>query len=155
MSNPRLEIKGLNDSDTLVLNVTGTSVTGTSITLKNDNHPNHFANILWNFAYATMVNVNGNAFEGSLLAPKAAIDQNQLVEGNIIAKSLIGHGYEEHFLTNDAKFTGLLPSGGPAATPEPNSVALLVGMSVTGAGFLARRRSTRKDFQLPRALQLV
>ena len=31
-----------------------------------------------------------------------------------------------------------------AATPEPGSIALLVGMSVSGAGFLVRRRNARK-----------
>lgn len=28
----------------------------------------------------------------------------------------------------------------PASTPEPGSIALLIGMSISGAGFLARRR---------------
>lgn len=31
-----------------------------------------------------------------------------------------------------------------AAVPEPGSVALLVGLGISGAGFLSRRRSTRK-----------
>ena len=32
----------------------------------------------------------------------------------------------------------------PASTPEPGSIALLIGMSVTGAGILARRRRANK-----------
>jgi len=36
------------------------------------------------------------------------------------------------------------PTGGPAATPEPGSIALFVGMSLSGATFLRRRRSARK-----------
>jgi len=33
-----------------------------------------------------------------------------------------------------------IASAGPAATPEPGSVALLVGMGISGAGLLTRRR---------------
>lgn len=33
-----------------------------------------------------------------------------------------------------------IASAGPAATPEPGSVALLVGMGISGAGLLMRRR---------------
>ena len=33
----------------------------------------------------------------------------------------------------------------PAATPEPGSIALLVGMSISGAGFLIRRRRNANE----------
>lgn len=32
----------------------------------------------------------------------------------------------------------------PAAVPEPSALALLAGMGMTGAGFFARRKRTRK-----------
>lgn len=35
---------------------------------------------------------------------------------------------------------GHAPTGGPASTPEPGSIALLIGMGISGAGFAARRR---------------
>ena len=48
-------------------------------------------------------------------------------------------------LSDQATFDNMVfstdgPSVGVASTPEPGSVALLVGMGVTGAGCLTRRR---------------
>ena len=47
--------------------------------------------------------------------------------------------------TNGARLMGnALLFAAPAAVPEPGSIALLIGMSVTGAGFVARRRKSAK-----------
>lgn len=45
--------------------------------------------------------------------------------------------------TNSTAFSNFSVTVTPAVTPEPGSAALLVGMGVTGAGFLARRRNTQ------------
>ena len=43
-------------------------------------------------------------------------------------------------VTADGDWTLTIRPNGPAATPEPGSVALLTGMCLSGAGFLSRRR---------------
>ena len=53
------------------------------------------------------------------------------------------NGYTENgFNAGLGSFTATNVTG--AAVPEPGSVALLVGLGISGAGFLSRRRSTRK-----------
>ena len=44
--------------------------------------------------------------------------------------------------TTAVNFTVEINSTGTASTPEPDALALLVGMGVSGAGFLVRRRSS-------------
>jgi len=137
LQNPRIEIKGLSDTSTLVINVTGSSVTNTAFSLLNDAHSNHYANVLWNFASATTIDIANHSFEGSILAPYAAVDQNQLLEGNLVANSLTGHGYEEHFVTDDAQFTGTLPNS--LSVPEPTVSYLAVSMVASGLTLVLRR----------------
>jgi len=57
-------IQNLKDTDTIVLNVTGSAITGTNFTLQNAAHSNYYANILWNFATA-----NTPAATASVTAP--------------------------------------------------------------------------------------
>ncbi len=61
-----------------------------------------------------------------------------------VAPTLTGYTLIDN-LSNQATFDNVVfstdgPSVGVASTPEPGSVALLVGMSATGAGCLTRRR---------------
>ena len=137
-----IHVQNLTGNDTLVINVTGSKLSKTFFSLVNDVSGGSYGNILWNFADATEIDINNRAFEGSLLAPGAFVDQNQLFEGNLIANSLTGHGYEEHFGQN-LRFAGNLTVQGDPTTPnvpEPGALALFAGTSITGAGFLIRRK---------------
>ncbi len=137
-----IHVQNLSANDTLVINVTGATLSKTFFSLVNDSANSNYANILWNFADATEIDINNRAFEGSLLAPNAFVDQNQLFEGNLIANTLTGHGFEDHFGAG-LQFTGNLTVLGNPNTPnvpEPGALALLTGMGLSGAGVLFRRR---------------
>ncbi len=133
-----IHVQNLSGNDTLVINVTGAQLTKTFFSLVNDISNSDYSHILWNFADATEIDINNRAFEGSILAPGAFVDQNQLFEGNLIANTLTGHGFEEHF-GQGLKFTGNLNVQG-ANVPEPGAIALLAGMGLSGAGVFARRK---------------
>ena len=134
-----LRLLNLKDTDTLVINVTGSHLSQTFFSLSNDKHNNYFANVLWNFA-STDANaefdISQRAFDGSLLAPSALVDQNQLFEGNLIANNWVGHGYEDH-LRDNFKFNGVLSTA--SAVPEPGNLAMAGGLLLGGLGFLACR----------------
>jgi choice-of-anchor A domain-containing protein len=112
----------LNGASTLVINVSGTSVSDTA----NDESGTTGANnIIWNFYQATTVNF-GAQIGGTVLATGAAVTNNNQIDGALVANSFVGNG-ELH----DYGFDGVLPSTGVVATvPEPASLA------VFGAGLL-------------------
>jgi choice-of-anchor A domain-containing protein len=147
LQNVTLDVQNLG-SYTLVVNVTDNTgatvnLNGFSLTV---NGQSNFSHVLWNFGDAVVtVDVNNRVFDGSILAPKANIQQQQLIEGNIIANSITDSTNEDHFATNNAKFTGdlsdFLPDP-PSTVPEPGSLTLFAGLTCTfiGGALLARRK---------------
>jgi hypothetical protein len=86
---------------------------------------------LWNFYDATSLTF-GTEFGGTVLAPFAAVTNNNAIDGTLVANSLTQNG-EIHL---DA-YKGVIP--GAVATPEP-SVLALFGAGLAGFLFLAARR---------------
>lgn len=116
-----LDVIGGNGTETIVFNVSGTSVNwGTS-------YNGSRTRTLWNFYQATTLNVNDRAIQGSVLAVGAAVNQGQNIEGTLIASSLnVTNGAELHSFTFE----------GNAPVPEP---ATMIGLGI-GALALVRRK---------------
>lgn len=125
-SNTIFNITGGDGNETVIINVTGTTVTskynGVNYARKN--------RLVWNFADATQLNID-NAFYGSILAPKATINQKFNIEGNLIANSWTTTGSPELHFGIGKTFDGDMP------VPEPVSMAAL-GLGLVG--LIARRR---------------
>lgn len=117
-----------NSSETIVINVTGTTLAswGWSLNYAYDN------NVLWNFESATTINIDQRAFDGSLLALHATVNQSQNIEGTLMAQNWNNTGAPELHLGSQFAFTGNLP-----AVPEPKSAILFVA----GVCFILRRRT--------------
>lgn len=128
-ANTVFNITGGDGNETVIINVTGTSVTshynGVNYARKN--------RLIWNFADATQINVT-NAFYGSILAPKATINQSSNIEGNLIAANWNDFGSPELHFGLGKTFDGTLP------VPEPVSMATM-GLGLFG--LIARRRARR------------
>ena len=147
LNGTNLQLLNLKDTDTLVIDVTGNRLSQTAFSLVNVSHDKHYANVLWNFASTASgaeVDISQRAFEGSLLAPSALVDQNQLFEGNLIANNWVGHGYEDH-LSTELKFNGTLGATN-AVTPEGDSLFMVLGglLPVAGIGVWKRRRQGKQ-----------
>jgi choice-of-anchor A domain-containing protein len=101
-----LDILGGNGSETIIMNVLGSSVNwGTS-------YNGNKNNTLWNFSQATTLNINDRAIQGSVLAYGATVNQSQNIDGTLIANVLsVTNGAELHSYT----FNGNAP------VPEPIS----------------------------------
>jgi len=123
---------------TIIINVDGQHVSlGTGIYYndqQNSGDSSANSNILFNFSDAQTVTINGQ-LTASVLAPFAILSGNSQMAGNIIAAA-IGQTGEVH----NQEFTGTLPPGPSAATPEPASLALM-GTGITALAGLVRRRS--------------
>ncbi|MGC4032513.1 MAG: choice-of-anchor A family protein [Tepidisphaeraceae bacterium] len=120
-----LSVSGLTTTPTVVIDVTGTgnvSIHNNALTLSGTDN----AHVLFNFADATGVTFNGIGFNGTMLAPNAAVNFSGNINGTLIAGSLSGPGEAHNYL-----FTGTLPN-----VPEPASLGLLA----VGATALLRRR---------------
>jgi choice-of-anchor A domain-containing protein len=124
---------------TIIINVDGTNVTLGAGIYYNQNQTSGDssadANILFNFADAQTVTIDGQ-FDASILAPFAILSGNSQMGGTFIAAQ-IGQTGEVH----NVEFTGTLPDGPSAITPEPESL-MLFGTGIIGlAGILRRRLS--------------
>jgi choice-of-anchor A domain-containing protein len=121
---------------TIIVNVAGTNVTlGTGLyynqnQTSGDSAAN--ANILFNFAAAQSVTINGQ-FNASILAPFAILSGNSQMAGNFIAAQ-IGHTGEVH----NVEFTGTLPPT-TSPVPEPSTLAMMGTGILSLAGMLRRK----------------
>ena len=93
-----------------------------------------YAQVVARSQYTQGVDVNGTSDFSNTLA----LSSIQLLDanGNQVNGATYLTASGTHYNILGAKY-------GPAAVPEPGSVALLVGVAVSGAGFLARRRQKR------------
>ncbi|HEV2676350.1 MAG TPA: choice-of-anchor A family protein [Aliidongia sp.] len=128
----------LNGATSVIINVDAASLT----LARNFNDASLGPNLLWNFYDATSLTF-GTEFGGTILAPLAAVTNNNAIDGTLVANSLTQNG-EIHL----AAYKGVLPGSGtasPAGAPvtvaEPSVLCLLaVGL----AGFLFARSRRRR-----------
>ena len=125
--NKTLNFTNGNSGETIVINVTGNlSSWGWTLNYQYDN------NVLWNFENATTINIDQRAFDGSILAVNATVNQAQNIEGNLIAQNWNDTGAPELHFGSQFMFSGNLP-----AVPEPRSALLFAA----GLGLIMRRRT--------------
>jgi choice-of-anchor A domain-containing protein len=122
-----LNLSNMNSARTVIIDVTGTDIDWSWVT-----NAQFEDKLLWNFRDAGQIKV-GRLFDGSILAPKAHLIQNELIEGNIIVESWVANSRELHFANDIKKFSGSAP------VPEPMTMAILA----LGAAALAKRRKQK------------
>ena len=109
----------LNGATSVIFNVSGSSLNW------NANYESSDAadtKIIWNFYQATSLTFN-TLIGGTVLAPDAAVTNNNQIDGTLVANSWTGQG-ELH----EYGFTGTLPtSTTTVAVPEPAALVLLIG----------------------------
>ena len=117
-------------AETIVFNVTGTTVDWSMQVNNQGSNPNSIFNrILWNFQDATQINVTQRGLAGTILAPNANVLQSQLIQGTLIANNWDNFNSPE---IHNYLFTGNLES-----VPEPCTMTLLA--------LLALRRRKKKQ----------
>jgi choice-of-anchor A domain-containing protein len=118
-----LNLNGLNSTDSLIFDVSGSILNNFGISIQNANGLQK--NILWNFGNATTVDINNRQLEGSVLAYNATVNQSTVIEGTLIAKNWdMTGGVEMH----SYNFSG---GNTPIPTPEPGPFMVL-GLGVVG-----------------------
>ncbi|WZO98411.1 choice-of-anchor A family protein [Isosphaeraceae bacterium EP7] len=117
----------------IIINVTGTSITTNGNFNGAWNGAPISAKTLWNFADATTLTLNNN-FQGAILAVNAAVTHSSVsTDGSLFAKSLVSNG-EIH----KSLYSGYVPS--PSVVPEPASL-VMAGIGAAFAMVTARRRA--------------
>jgi choice-of-anchor A domain-containing protein len=129
----------LNGADTAIINVSGANI------VLNDNFLGGTQglgeHVIWNFADAKNLSLT-TAWGGSVLAPGAAANTGNYIQGSAVFGSLVQNG-EFHLGTYTGGYTPTPPTtnpGTPQPVPEPGTWALmLTGLALAGL-LLARRR---------------
>lgn len=126
-----LAINNMAATNTLVINVLGTTVSDFGVTV-NSSLKNR---ILWNFADATTITIGERALEGSILAPNAIVNQKQNIEGNLIADGWNVTGSVELHGDLTEMFNGNIP-----AIPEPAFYQMAALLAFGSLGLARYRR---------------
>ncbi|WP_066794977.1 choice-of-anchor A family protein [Sphingomonas soli] len=128
----------LNGADTAIVNVSGTNIN------LNDNFLGGTKglgeHVIWNFPDATTLK-SSTAWGGSVLAPNAAANTGNYIEGSAVFGSLVQNG-EFHLGTYTGGYTPPgTPPGGGTPTPVPEGT---VGLFALGAAGLVAMRWRRR-----------
>jgi len=138
----------LNGADTAIINVSGKSITLNDNFLGGTN--NLGEHVIWNFPEAETLNLT-TAWGGSVLAPKAAANTRNYIQGSAVFGSLVQDG-EMHVGTYKGGYTPPPPSSTSSSTsggsssggtqvPEPGVLGLF---AAGAAGLLFWRHRRRK-----------
>jgi len=123
--------------DAVIINVAGTKVSLPSSI--NFNGPTGLgAKVIWNFYEAASVDLGSKSWYGSVLAPQAAMKNNNFVEGSVIARSMIQNG---EIRMSGVGGSNLIVSqfGGAAPIPEPAVWTMMI-LGFGAVGSVIRRR---------------
>ena len=124
-------IMNLNGSSSVIINVSGSSVT---VNANDESGVTGASNIIWNFYQATSVTLD-TQIAGTILATSATVTNYNQIDGTLVANALNGQGELHSY-----GFTGTLPGGTTVATPEPASLALM-GVGLSALGSIRRRKA--------------
>jgi choice-of-anchor A domain-containing protein len=124
-----LQFSSLAPDAIIVINVSGSSLNfGASHLGDIVNNTSVRSRVLWNFTEATSININGRRWDGSILAPYAALTNMQEIYGDVYVASA-------HFKNEvHPNFTGNLP------IPEPSTFLFAGTVGALAMVFLRRRR---------------
>jgi choice-of-anchor A domain-containing protein len=97
-------LQNMTANDTVIIDVTGTSVTwGWQV---NSSFKNR---LVWNFRDVGSIRVTQRNFDGMMLAPKATVNQEQNIQGNVYCQHLNTKNSPELHFGSQFKFVGQLP----------------------------------------------
>jgi choice-of-anchor A domain-containing protein len=133
----------LNGATSVIINVDAASLSLT----KNFNDAALGPNLLWNFYDATQVTF-GTEFGGTVLAPLAAVTNDNSIDGTLVANSLTQLGaihsdpYAGQLPTSDGRSA---VAGAPVTVPEPSTLCLFAAglVGLLASGWFRRRRSAQ------------
>jgi choice-of-anchor A domain-containing protein len=122
---------------TVIINVSGTSQTISSSSIALNSITNN--QVLWNFSEATTISYSTVSWAGTIVAPTASFSgSGGNINGRLIADTVSGNT-----AFRDALFTGTIIT--PASTPEPSTLASVVGGILLIALGLVRRKRHDKE----------